>query len=108
MECICKVIIKSEYGYIAKIAYSYAPLKKCWLNQAMEEWPQLSVLTKTMFYIIICGLGVMALVEVIDQLLPALLLAWNPPLKEAVAQQKSDIFSAKKWRNVQFCIQSPV
>ena len=71
MECICKVIIKSEYGHIAKTAYSYAPLKKCWLNQGMEEWPQLSVLTKTMFYITICGLGVMARVEVIDQLLPA-------------------------------------
>ena len=74
MECICKVIIKSEYGHVhwyrAKTANSCTLFQKCWLNQGMAEWPQLSVLTKTMFYITICGLGVMALVEVIDQLLP--------------------------------------
>ena len=57
--------------YRAKTAHSsYTPPKKCWLNQGIAEWPQLSVLTKTMFYIIISGVGVVALVEVIDQLLP--------------------------------------
>ena len=94
--------------YRAKTAYSsYTPPKKCWLNQGIAEWPQLSVLTKTMFYIIICGVGVVAIAEVIDQLLPPAGMKSASQAVSSVAQI-SDIFSAKKWRNVQFCIQSPV